>query len=178
MNAAKLASERIEFPDNHIEADNRLSWLLGRLDMRYGDEAYYVWLKRDDRQVSESYSKRWGGGHLIMEGYCRSVLQFPESSNINRVEVASDYVGTVDANIQLFLKDKTNGMIFRLENARADFERFWNWIGAEGNLSKALNEWERTYNATASEKRSNLFQRGTRKVVRILRKLPLFVRKA
>ena len=27
---------RLDYPDRHIEADNRLSWLLGRLDRQYG----------------------------------------------------------------------------------------------------------------------------------------------
>jgi len=38
---------RFAYPVGHIEADNRLSWLLGRLDDRYGDEAFYVHLQRD-----------------------------------------------------------------------------------------------------------------------------------
>ena len=33
----KLGDERINFPENHIEADNRLAWFLGRLDEKYGN---------------------------------------------------------------------------------------------------------------------------------------------
>ncbi|MES9978612.1 MAG: hypothetical protein ABW107_07665, partial [Candidatus Thiodiazotropha sp. 6PLUC5] len=28
--------KRIDYPDNHIEADNRLSWILGRIDNKFG----------------------------------------------------------------------------------------------------------------------------------------------
>ena len=172
--ARKPASERIEFPDNHIEADNRLSWLLGRLDDRYGNDAYYVWLKRDDRLVSESYSKRWGRMYYIMEGYCYSILQFPIYSEKTRLQLASDYVGTVNANIKLFLKDKKNSMVFHLESAEHDFRRFWNWIGAEGDIDRALAEWEVAYNATEIKEQQNVFRKGAKKMVRLLRYFPVF----
>ncbi len=45
---------------------------------------------------------------------------------------------TVDANIRLFLKDKTYKMNFALESASADWVRFWDLIEAEGDLDKAL----------------------------------------
>lgn len=42
---AMLGRERLNYPPNHIEADKRLVWLLGRLDKEYGDDALYVHLK-------------------------------------------------------------------------------------------------------------------------------------
>ncbi|MEW8461604.1 MAG: hypothetical protein AB2653_14955 [Candidatus Thiodiazotropha endolucinida] len=41
--------QRLSYPDNHIEADNRLCWLLGRLEREYGNDAYYVHLTRNHR---------------------------------------------------------------------------------------------------------------------------------
>ncbi|MEJ1383421.1 MAG: hypothetical protein RPV21_03475, partial [Candidatus Sedimenticola sp. (ex Thyasira tokunagai)] len=31
-----IGDRRLAYPQNHIEADNRLSWLLGRLEHTYG----------------------------------------------------------------------------------------------------------------------------------------------
>lgn len=38
-NAGRVGPERFAYPDNHIEADNRLAWFLGELDHRYGERS-------------------------------------------------------------------------------------------------------------------------------------------
>ena len=63
-------------------------------------------------------------------------------------EIARDYLETVEANIALFLKDKTRKMAFRLDQAREDFPLFWERIGALGDLPQALSEWDIRYNAS------------------------------
>ena len=45
--STRTGKQRLNYPENHIEADNRLSWLLGRLDNTYGDDAFYVHLNRN-----------------------------------------------------------------------------------------------------------------------------------
>jgi len=42
--SSKLGIQRFAYPAFHIESDNRLSWLLGRLDTEYGNSAFYVHL--------------------------------------------------------------------------------------------------------------------------------------
>lgn len=143
-----LGLERFNYPVNHIEADNRLSWMLGRLDATYGDNAYYVHLKRDDYATALSFSKRFSGG--IMKAYRGSgiVMGLPETSN--PMAVALDYCNTVNTNIELFLKDKTHVMQMTLENAKHDFETFWHWIGADGDLESALQQFDVKHNASAT----------------------------
>ena len=46
-----IGPERLDYPDQHIESDNRLAWYAGRLEKRYGDDAFYVHLKRDRQRV-------------------------------------------------------------------------------------------------------------------------------
>uniref|UniRef100_B3ELL2 Sulfotransferase family protein n=1 Tax=Chlorobium phaeobacteroides (strain BS1) TaxID=331678 RepID=B3ELL2_CHLPB len=178
LNKAKLAADRVIIPDNHIESDNRLTWLLGRLEKCYGDDACYVWLKRSEGEVCDSYARRWGAKDLIMEGYFHAILQYPEYSEVKRSLIAADYVSTVHANIELFLRDKNRKMVFHLHTAHADFERFWYWIGARGDLSKALSEWDVVHNASLNGSRYSIVQRGVRKVGRIFRKLPVFLKTA
>lgn len=138
-------NERLAYPDNHIEADNRLSWLLGRLEKRYGDSAFYVHLTRDRQQTAESFTRRTGFG--IMKAYREGILMH-ETPESEPAAIAHDYIETVDANIRMFLKNKSNVMHFRLESARHDFRTFWDRIGAEGDFIRAASEWDIPHNAS------------------------------
>ena len=137
--------QRLAFPENHIEADNRLSWILGRLDTAYGDDAFYVHLSRDKTNTAESFARRNDFG--IIKAYREGILM-QEQQRDSALELAHDYIETIESNIALFLKDKTHTMQFSLENAERDFRRFWEQIDAEGDLEAALAEWKTSYNAS------------------------------
>jgi len=143
--ATNVGKQRLAYPSQHIEADNRLSWLLGRLDQKYADDAFYVHLTRDQQQTIESFSKRDSFG--IMKAYKEGILLEGEAGQTAE-QIAQDYIETVESNIVLFLKDKTNKMSFRLDTAERDFRVFWDRISAEGDLTSALQEWSVNYNAS------------------------------
>ncbi|TNG03456.1 MAG: hypothetical protein EP297_00330 [Gammaproteobacteria bacterium] len=132
---------RLSYPANHIEADNRLSWLLGRLDQSYGDDAFYVHLSRDKADTVDSFVKRRQMG--IIKSWREGV--YLDASTDDRL-LAEDYIDTVNANIRLFLQNKKHQMQFSLEQARQQFAEFWRLIGAEGNLEQALKEWDIRHN--------------------------------
>jgi len=141
----KTGAARLAYPKNHIEADNRLSWFLGRLDKTYGNNAFYVHLKRDQEETVKSFSKRIDFG--ILKAYEQGILmhdQHQESAD----DIALDYTETVDSNIKLFLKDKSKKMHVTLDTAAEGFTEFWNRINASGNLNDALQEWDIHYNAS------------------------------
>ena len=140
-----IGAQRLAYADNHIEADNRLSWLLGRLDREYADNAFYVHLQRDTNKTANSFAKRSDFG--IMLAYKEGILLGGNNEHTAH-DTALDYLDTVEANIALFLKDKTNVMNFQLENARQDFKTFWHTIAAAGDLDKALREWDTAHNAS------------------------------
>lgn len=141
----RIGPDRLAYPDAHIEADNRLSWLLGRLDRRYGGGAFYVHLRRDPAEVAASFARRQDFG--IMKAYREGILLDGEPGQSAHAR-AQDYLDTVEANIALFLRDKPGQMDFRLERARQDFTAFWHRIGARGDLDAALAEWDTRYNAS------------------------------
>ncbi|TCJ13503.1 hypothetical protein EZJ19_10115 [Parasulfuritortus cantonensis] len=141
-----VGDDRLAYPDDHIEADNRLAWLLGRLDRRYGAGAFYVHLTRAPEAVVASFARRTGMG--IMKAYRDGILLGGEAGQ-SAEALARDYLDTVEANIALFLRDKPNRMAFRLETAQQDFSEFWRRIGARGDLAAALAEWQTRYNASA-----------------------------
>ena len=99
-----LGADRFDYPENHIEADNRLSWLLGRLDETYGDNAVYVHLKRNGSDTALSFTKRYSGG--IIKAYRGEGILMGLSEESYPMYVALDYCHTVNSNIDLFLKDK------------------------------------------------------------------------
>lgn len=136
---------RLAYPAQHIESDNRLSWLLGRLEQHYGTAAFYVHLRRDVHASASSFVRRYDYG--IMKAYREGIL-LDENCQTSPEALALDYLATVDSNIRLFLKDKPQQMSFQLEQAKTDFLIFWQRIGAEGDLSAALAAWDTKHNAS------------------------------
>lgn len=143
--STQIGTKRFSYPENHIEADNRLSWLLGRLDKTYGDTAFYVHLKRNPEDTISSFSKRINYG--ILKAFEQGILMH-EQHSLPANTIAADYIETVESNIELFLKDKSNTLSVSLETVKTDFSKFWKKINARGNLNEALKEWQTNYNAS------------------------------
>ena len=137
--------QRLAYPGQHIEADNRLSWMLGRLQQHYGNDAFYVHLSRDRDAVAQSFARRADYG--IMKAYREGILMH-ETEQLSAYELALDYINTVERNIEAFLQDKPNQMKFSVESAKDDFVAFWQAINAQGDLNAALAEWDVNYNAS------------------------------
>jgi hypothetical protein len=173
----EIGPSRLDYPENHIEADNRLSWVLGRLDQKYGQDAFYVHLRRNRDATARSFSNRYGTG--IIEAYRGAVL-VELAPDTDPIAVAKDYCDTVNSNIELFLKDKPHQMVFNLENSTRDFQEFWSRVDATGNFDKAIAEFKKAYNPTGSSASKNfgVLAEIPRKLWRIGKKLPTFIRDA
>jgi hypothetical protein len=129
---------RLDFPARHIEIDNRLSWILGRLDKAYGKKAFYVHLTRDPIKVAQSYARRRDFG--IARAYYDGILLGARGADAE--VVMRDMVHTVTTNIEYFLRDKPNQMHIRFEDIKTEFPKFWSWIGATGDVDAALAEFD------------------------------------
>lgn len=150
---------RIEYPKNHIESDNRLSWFLGRLDEKYGDDAFYVHLQREPGRIAHSYTKRAGMRGLILEAYKNGIYLNCEREQY--YPFAQDYVETVTKNITLFLRDKSKKMTFDIDgNIDSQFAVFWNMISAEGAFDGALAEFSVSHNKSDSLANSTQIRRA------------------
>ena len=139
-----LGYERLNYTNNHIEIDNRLSWFLGRLDEKYGDDAIYVHLKRKATEVSESYARRYGQG--IMKAYRGKGILLGVDKDVDPILIATDYCYTINSNIEMFLKDKTNTIVFNIEQAKKQFPVFCNMITADVDIDNALKHFDKRYN--------------------------------
>lgn len=146
---AIVGSERLRYPPNHIESDNRLAWFLGRLDREFPNDVFFVHLQRERMAVAKSYARRLDPG-LIMSAWAHGVhLGLPDDIGDRALDIALDYVDTVTANIAGFLAGRPNSMTFQIERAKQDFPDFWRRIGAQGDLAAALAEFEVAHNATS-----------------------------
>lgn len=146
--SSMFGGERFNYPDNHIEADNRLSWFLGHLDKLYGDNAYYVHLIRKKADTIRSLNRRWKSPTSIIRAFANGVLKIPQPllNKESKIKVCEDYYDNVNANIEFFLKDKTKKQIINLESFELDFINFCNNINADINIDKALNELKSEHN--------------------------------
>lgn len=182
-----IGRARLVYPPGHIEADNRLAWLLGRLDRAYGNSAFYVHLKRDLQSTAQSFAKRhdkgimraYQGDGIIPLGYGTGAGK--HLSWDRRLEIAIDYCRTVDANIELFLGDKTKTLTVGLESIEKDFALFWEQCQADGDLRSAILELRQKHNSTEEiegRPRAGLGSRLLSKAGRLVKKFPTFVRNA
>jgi len=157
-----VGRQRLSYDANHIEVDNRLAWMLGRLEESFGKDAFYVHLRRDPEAVARSYDRRWGLKFGIISAYRNGVLfGAPDAAPY---KICVDLVRTIESNIAAFLADKPHQMDFALETAQRDWRKFWDEIGAEGDFEASLAEWSVAYNAMPPEK--PFLERAVRKAIR------------
>jgi len=151
-----IGKEAFNYTKDHIEADNRLSWQLGKLDKAYGDNAFYVHLKRDRDKTAKSFFRRFNYRGSIVKSFCEGIkITPPELLNEEeKLNVCYDYIDVVSDNIEHFLADKSRKMTMNIENIDEDFKYFWNQIGANGDLELALKEFSVQHNSSSQIKTS------------------------
>lgn len=142
---SRYGYDRFSYPPNHIEADNRLAWVLGRLDKHYGNEAFYVHLQRNPEKVALSYFNKRKRFRTMSRAYHEGILMRKDFINY---ESCLDMVETIDSNIDLFLKDKEHKMKFPLEESEQYFPEFASRINGKIELSDAMAEFKLKHNAT------------------------------
>lgn len=144
-----MGEKRLIYPARHIEVDNRLSWFLGRIDKIYGDDAYYVYLKRNAEDVARSFAKRFKNSKSIIRAFRDGILMREAMPLTDLFQVSLDYVETVNSNIELFLKDKSRKIEIQIEHSlEQGLEKFWNDIGAEGDYPSFVAEFSKNHNAS------------------------------
>jgi len=169
-----IGDEHFNYPENYIEADNRLSWFLGRLEQAYGDDAVYVHLVRNEEAVAKSFTRRYWSG--IMQAYRGQGILRKVPDGSDPFEVARDYCRTVNSNIEAFLKDKSKKMTINIENTQKEFPEFWKLIGAEGNLNAAMAEFDKRHNASKKRILPRGISRILKKIQRIIFKFPNYLK--
>ncbi len=147
---AKLfGPQRFNFPDQHIEVDNRLTWFLGTLGKLYDSkDVLYVHLIRDPEKVSQSMNKRWKlpNRSNIMRSFAHGIVMRNEDyDEKSKLKAAEYYVQTVNNNIEEFIKHRPSMTVNLLDNGKT-FDEFLNRINAVGDIEKVKNVWNKVHN--------------------------------
>lgn len=150
----KFGEDRFNYPENHIEADNRLAWHLGKLNKLYGNRPIYVHLRRNRDKTAQSFFSRFYLFGSIIDSFCEGIRMTPSEklSKETRLQACYDYIDTVNSNIEYFLSDKSKVFYMNLETIKEDFRKFWKEINAIGDIESALQELNITYNSTKRRK--------------------------
>ncbi len=167
-----LGLARIEYPDGHIECDNRLSWFLGPMAQRFEDEpsgvggwrrrktrktttastpgTLWVHLTRDRQEVVRSFARREPKLGGIIPAFGNGITMTARQYSPEEIsDVAGWYVDTVTANLDTFLRTRAN--VIRVDITRVSgrvFRDFWDQIGAVGDVDAALAEFSIRHNAS------------------------------
>lgn len=98
----EIGPAHFNYPDNHIESDNRLSWFMGELDEKFGDDAFYVHLIRNKQDTVKSFNKRWKNHISINKAFLTRILNTPieKTDKETRYKATSLFYDTVNANIE------------------------------------------------------------------------------
>jgi hypothetical protein len=127
----------LEYPDNHIEVDPRLSYFLPLLIQKYPD-AYFVHLIRNREDTIKSLEKReslylFGQFHMgISKRSINTLATLYYDNTVNMVNMLSDHTN--------------NFQIISLEDINNGYKLFWERINAKGDYGYCLKEFKTKYN--------------------------------
>jgi len=172
----QIGDARFAYPENHIEADNRLTWHLGQLGDKYdGSAVLYVHLQRDPEKIAQSFLKRWEDiqfGSAILPAFANGIVMREKPWPVERrIEVCRFYVDTVISNTEAFIKSRPH-MTVELEDGGVTFNHFLDRIGAVGDLDATRLAWNTVQNDHEHSRARNVQPSALRKMAsRIKRSL-------
>ena len=136
-----LGGERVDYPENHIECDNRLSWFMPRLTKKYSKEAVLVVVHRDHESVAKSYNHRWQKIN-IMKAYSQGVLKREFSEN--DLDVCRDYVSNVYEQIESFSGEWRHVVHLDLDDPELGVSEVLRLIGCPEKTESTLHDFSIT----------------------------------
>ncbi|MCK7598007.1 hypothetical protein M0G74_12055 [Microbulbifer sp. CAU 1566] len=159
---AGMIEGRLQYPDNHIESDNRLVWFLGTLDRIYDDkDTFYVHLTRDHDKIARSYRDRWQGAICIARHFYHGTLMCRRKPDMAQaLQACRLMVDTVADNVTFFLSRRQNWVEVRMEHLEEDFFKFMDAAGLKGDRDKILGALRtvKSGNKYARKKKSLLYK--------------------
>jgi len=141
-------SDRLEYPDAHIEADNRLAFFLGALKQRY-DSANTIWvhLRRNPKDVVNSYLRRRYSPAQLVHAFGHGILMSAEPKTEDEWRSVTELmVRSVRANIEAFMETQDLTVTMDIENPVPALTRIWSLAGIEGDFAASIAEWEVRHN--------------------------------
>jgi len=145
---ALLGPERLNYPTWHAEADNRLTWMLGLLGERFGDDPVYVHLTRDRDAVIDSFRERHRGRISVLRAFGHGIISRRDPYSPQEwAQVAATYVDTVTANVRAFMAGRPRVVDMTIEDPLPGLTKVWELGAVEGDFAAAAAEWSVRHNA-------------------------------
>lgn len=129
---AHLIAGRLDYPDRHIEVDNRLAWFTGSLAREYGYDDATVWvhLTRDPTRVAESYAERMRVGAGIMPAFASGIIRRRPPRNMrDTLTAARLMITTIDDNIAHLLDTQPCVVRASIEHPHEPFDAMCDMLG-------------------------------------------------
>jgi hypothetical protein len=136
----------LSYPDLHIEVNPQLRYVIEIVARRHPD-AKWVHLVRDREQTAASLARLDGGNWL--RSFCPFMnTVMPCGDPIERARRVYDIItAQIDASLAASVPAE-NRMEVHLSSIGEDWPKFWQWIGAAGDLESSLKSWETPYNTS------------------------------
>lgn len=134
---------RLDYPPQHIEVDNRLSFFLGQLHEHYRDGPLYVHLTRNTEDTAKSFLRQgvnYNKGHGIIPAFIKSINRVPNIHSVDKLQAAMKYIEMTNSNIRLFLKDKPHVIHMNIEEPQDAFRKLWWLTEAKGDYEAACKK--------------------------------------
>lgn len=149
-----LQDERINYPNFHIELDNRLSFYMPQLTKKYSKkESLLVIINRDRKSIAESYNKRWRKIN-IMKAFSQGIHM--RNLNSNNIDVCLAYVNYVYETLDYFKNDWDNVLEVDFSNLNAAITQILKRINKIEDLDNVLNEMKNKSNLNSITLKSKL----------------------
>jgi len=132
----RLGEGRVDYPESHIECDNRLTWFLPRLTKKYGANGILVVVDRDRSKTAASYNRRWERIN-IMKAYSQGILM--RKFEDNTYDVCVDYVSNVYEQLDYFSSDWKYVINLQLESPDAGVSEILSVLKREEHKQEVLS---------------------------------------
>lgn len=136
--------QRINYPDNHIELDNRLSFYLPQLTRKYSKKnSLLVIVNRDRNSIAKSYNKRWRKIN-IMKAFSQGIHMNDLQSN--NIDVCLAYVNYIYETIDYFKPQWDNVLEIEFSDLNFGIEQILKKINKINDLENVLEEMKNKSN--------------------------------
>ena len=145
-----LFKDRLCYPDNHIEVDNRLSWFTGLLREIYDpQETVFVHMRRDAHAVAMSYALRYRPGGLL-HAFMHGIIQTTpgNATHEDRVHTSLLMVEAIQSQCELFLQSVPMAVTIDLEQPRDGIRLLCEYVHLQKYEDTFLDAMGQVHNAS------------------------------
>lgn len=174
---AGVVEGRLEYPENHIEVDNRLIWFLPMLEEKYNEDVIYVYLKRSPSEVAKSYKKRWYVNCSVVRAFFNNILMAERiPTDVEKDKACELYAHLADKTIEHFLSGKDNKYVVNVESLEDDFLGFIESVGFDFDKDAAISIIRQKSNLNLPLAKRLSLKKFFLKVFRVIKGFPEYLR--